>query len=117
MVYTEHGGPKQLMDPLSSEHWSSAQLFPQMFSLWFMLQQDSLGSSFSLASPAESSAVSFKINDMIAPSYSCKVVTGEGRRESGISQKKRPKNISLNEFESLKEPAGSHPGEGSQEHV
>lgn len=89
-----------LTDLLSSEHRSSAQLSPQMFYLCFMLQQDYLGSSVSLAFPAESTEVVFKTDNIFAPSFSCKVgkVTGERRGESGISQKKRPKNTCLNEF-------------------
>lgn len=80
-----------VMDLLSSEHRSSAQLFPpDVFSL-FMLQQDYLGSSFSLAFPAESSGVAFKINNITTPSYSCKVGRGHRRKNGGVRDQSEKK--------------------------
>lgn len=92
---------------------------PQICSLWFMLQQTYLDSSFSVAFPAENSRITFKINNIIAPSYYCKVGRGHRRKKWGSSdqsEKTDLKKTHLSEFESLKtEPAGGHPAEGWQE--
>lgn len=84
-----------------------------------MLQQSYLDSSFSVAFPAGNSRITFRINNIIAPSYSCKVGRGHRRKEGGgrdQPEKTDLKKTHLSGFESWKtEPAGGHLAEGWQE--
>jgi len=76
------------MDLLSSEHRSFAQLFPpEVFSLAHAAAR-LFGCS--LAFPAESSGVTFKIN-IITPNYSCKVGRGHRRKKEGVRDQSEKK--------------------------